>query len=437
MSGISVAVIGAGAAGLCAARHLIPLSSVRTTVFEQASCVGGTWVYTDNVGQNEHGQPIHSSMYKNLRTNLPKEVMAFPDYPFQNSSGESFLHHSDVLRYLEDYKKHFDIEKFIKYNMRISDVRPRISDGSTKWEVTANCLKTQQKEISSFDYIMICNGHYSIPIVPDIPDISKYSGTFIHSHDYRSPEKFDQKSVLILGGGASGTDICVELSKHAKHVYLSHNNPFLTTDLPVNVSQVKGVESCIGFDSFSLTDGSQIQCDAVILATGYEYNFPFLSDSCEITVTKRRVSPLYKHFINIEHPSMCFIGIPVQICPFPQFDLQIRYFVKMIAGKLQLPSKLEMYDDLEREVNWRLNELRMSEKHLHKMGTLQWTYNKEIAELGNLVPIPQGVENLYNAVWERRRTNLPDYKKDSYSMIDSEHFSGNIFIPETGTYKNI
>ena len=28
---------------------------------------------------------IHSSMYKNLRTNLPKEVMAFPDFPFDDS----------------------------------------------------------------------------------------------------------------------------------------------------------------------------------------------------------------------------------------------------------------------------------------------------------------------------------------------------------------
>ena len=62
---ISVAVIGAGAAGLCVARHLMKHS--RICVFEQASVVGGTWVYTDQTGRDDAGCPIHSSMYANLR----------------------------------------------------------------------------------------------------------------------------------------------------------------------------------------------------------------------------------------------------------------------------------------------------------------------------------------------------------------------------------
>ena len=42
------------------------------------------------------GEPIHSSMYLDLKTNLPKEVMAFPDFPFRNTD-DSFLHHSKVF----------------------------------------------------------------------------------------------------------------------------------------------------------------------------------------------------------------------------------------------------------------------------------------------------------------------------------------------------
>jgi cation diffusion facilitator CzcD-associated flavoprotein CzcO len=60
-----VAVIGAGAAGLCAARHL--MKHFRISVFEQASAVGGTWVYTDQTGRDDAGCLIHSSMYANLR----------------------------------------------------------------------------------------------------------------------------------------------------------------------------------------------------------------------------------------------------------------------------------------------------------------------------------------------------------------------------------
>lgn len=65
---IRVAVIGAGAAGLCVGRYLSAQPDVFSTViYEQTSCVGGTWVYTDRTDYDEHGLPIHSSMYKNLR----------------------------------------------------------------------------------------------------------------------------------------------------------------------------------------------------------------------------------------------------------------------------------------------------------------------------------------------------------------------------------
>ena len=61
-------MIGAGAAGLTAARHLTSqLDVFDVSVFEQASRVGGTWVYNENTGTDERGFPVHSSMYRNLR----------------------------------------------------------------------------------------------------------------------------------------------------------------------------------------------------------------------------------------------------------------------------------------------------------------------------------------------------------------------------------
>lgn len=40
-------------------------------------------------------------------------------------------------------------------------------------------------------------------------------------------------------------------------------------------------------------------------------------------VDGNQVKPLYKHMINCDFPSMAFLGIPVQICPFPMFDFQV------------------------------------------------------------------------------------------------------------------
>lgn len=68
MSGYRMCVIGAGAAGVCAARHLLVEDCVsEVDVLEQAQQLGGTWVYTENVGYDSFGLPIHTSMYKSLR----------------------------------------------------------------------------------------------------------------------------------------------------------------------------------------------------------------------------------------------------------------------------------------------------------------------------------------------------------------------------------
>ena len=65
---VRVCVIGAGAAGLAAARHLTShLDMFDVSVFEQASSVGGTWIYNEKTGTDERGLPVYSSMYQSLR----------------------------------------------------------------------------------------------------------------------------------------------------------------------------------------------------------------------------------------------------------------------------------------------------------------------------------------------------------------------------------
>jgi cation diffusion facilitator CzcD-associated flavoprotein CzcO len=48
------------------------------------------------------------------RTNLPKELVAFPDLPFPDTLEESFIKHTDVLAYLETYAQVYDLKKHIK-----------------------------------------------------------------------------------------------------------------------------------------------------------------------------------------------------------------------------------------------------------------------------------------------------------------------------------
>lgn len=67
-----VAVVGAGAAGLCAARHILSRLDrfAPPVLFELGGKVGGTWCYDERVGTDGAGRPIHSSMYRDLRSVL-------------------------------------------------------------------------------------------------------------------------------------------------------------------------------------------------------------------------------------------------------------------------------------------------------------------------------------------------------------------------------
>lgn len=62
----NIAVIGTGPSGLVAAKYAIE-KGFNVTVFEQNDVIGGVWWYTDEIGKNKYGIPIHTSMYKGLR----------------------------------------------------------------------------------------------------------------------------------------------------------------------------------------------------------------------------------------------------------------------------------------------------------------------------------------------------------------------------------
>ena len=95
-----------------------------------------------------------------FRTNLPKEVMAFPDFPFP-SEWSSFLSHQQVLKYLEDYTSHFDLYKYIQFNSIVNSVRPLTGAGDSQqplWEVVVMDADTKESQVLLFNAVIVCNG---------------------------------------------------------------------------------------------------------------------------------------------------------------------------------------------------------------------------------------------------------------------------------------
>ncbi|XP_045192813.2 uncharacterized protein LOC123549080 isoform X1 [Mercenaria mercenaria] len=415
---IRVAVIGGGAAGLCALRHLTSRPELyEATGFEQLSGEGGTWRYTDTIGKYDNGMPVQSSMYKNLRTNLPKEVMAFPGFPFP-SNLPSFIRHEDVLQYLKDYSKYYNLQKSIKFDTKVERVSPVETGSKLEWKIVYSSTESTETEL--FDAVFVCNGHYAIPLVPKLEGAEEFGGIITHSHDYRVPDPYKDKTVVCLGAAASGQDVSLDIASKAKKVIISHNKPRLQTPLPGNMCQQPGIERLTS-DSVIFKNGIEEKIDVIMLCTGYRYWFPFLDKVCEVHIEDERVTPLYKHIIHAKFPSLAFIGICKTICPFPQFENQVKFFISTLDGSQKLPSEDEMMSDIEEDLRKRLEE-GMPVRYAHTMGPRQWAYNDSLAEMGKFEPIPKAVQILYDEVHRMRIKNLPNYKQKQYRLTGDTSF---------------
>lgn len=87
----SIGIIGAGAAGICGAKHMLE-DGCDVTVYELGSHIGGMWVY-----QNDNGR---SSAYRTLHINTARDLTNFSDLRF-DSSVPPFPSHWDMARYLK------------------------------------------------------------------------------------------------------------------------------------------------------------------------------------------------------------------------------------------------------------------------------------------------------------------------------------------------
>ncbi|XP_078527609.1 uncharacterized protein LOC144799878 [Lissotriton helveticus] len=424
---LQVGVIGAGAAGLCAARHILaqPAVFAAPVVFESSDRIGGTWVYNEKTGTSDDGLPIHSSMYRALKTNLPKEIMAYPDYPFPPNL-PSFLHHSQVLAYLESYADRFKVKEHIQFHTMVEQVMPISklegeNDGTRAWEVTVRYVGDRGGSVTHrFDAIMVCNGHYFDPFIPELPGVEKFEGLILHSHAYRCPEQFTDKTVVVLGAGPSGIDIALEICTVAKQVILSHRKTLLECPLPTNLRQAPSVQ---GFSPISVhfQDGSLQQADAFIFCTGYNYRFPFLMHQTGLQAGGVSLAPLYKHLIHPELPNLFFIGLCTGDFPCILFDCQVQYCLAVLAGSCHLPSQEVMAAEVDKEYQCYLATGKPP-KNFVKLDSLQEGYCHLLAEVARFKPVPPVIFQVGEATDKFRAADLVNYKSINLHLLSDEEW---------------
>lgn len=415
---VKVGVIGAGAAGLCAIRHALSFGC-DVIAFEQSDTIGGTWVYNEANGKDKHGNHIHSSMYRGLHTNLPKELMSFPDFPFPHQD-KSFIPARDVDDYLNRYADAFNLRRHIKFEHQVLRVRP-LPDDDSGWEVIALNLVSREYETHHFENILVCNGHFSTPFRARITGSKSFRGRQMHSHDYRHPGIFTGRNVLVVGGGPSGVDITQEIAQRAKKVFWSNH---LTPPKVVSAQNVVQKTDVQHFDEEGATfvNGSRETFDDVVYCTGYRYTFPFLSVDCGVFCDDNYVRPLYKHCVSINSPSMAMIGLPFLCCPFQMFDLQIRFSLTFMTGRKALPSRDEMRQDTDREMNGKWQSgVKRSKAHALGKGH-QDKYYAELASTAAILPLKPFVCKMYDQNRLHVERDLANYRRYKFTLLDDENF---------------
>uniref|UniRef100_A0A8C9Y7D5 Flavin-containing monooxygenase n=1 Tax=Sander lucioperca TaxID=283035 RepID=A0A8C9Y7D5_SANLU len=376
-----VAVIGAGAAGLCAAKHVLS----RLNRFAPPV----------RVGTYANGRPIHSSMYRDLRTNLPKEVMMFPDFPF-DSRLNSFLPHHEVQRYLESYCQSHAIRPHIRFNTAVDSVRPvEGEEKTTTWQMTSSDSSGRQKT-ETFDAVF-AKCHSSLSLSPSL-SLSLSIGEVLHSHSYRYAEPYAGQTVVVLGAKASGLDISIELVKVGAKVTLSHRLPRITYPLPAGIQQSSPVVAVEDDGRLRFQDGSVSAADL-----GLE-------------IQDHVMTPLYHFLTPPAFPSLFFIGICKMVCPFPNFNVQVQFCLAVLDGSVALPSRGQMEEEVRRELQEKLAR-GVEHRHLHMMQLEQWDYCDALARLGGFTPLPPVIRSLYEEVWRQRGVHPQKYRDLNYQLV--------------------
>jgi thioredoxin reductase len=431
MTGAQVAVIGAGAAGLVTARELLRAGHT-PTVYEQADRVGGVWVYNpqtdDDLSGRAASQPVYSSMYDSLRTNLPSDLMAFLDYPFDARGGgeddwHRFPHHSRVLIYLENFCRDHKLQPCLKLSHTVTRVTPV---GHT-WQVCSTGANPDKAiTTATFDAVVICNGHYSVPRLPQLPGIENFQGDTLHSHNYRDPQPFTDKKVVLWGAAASGADISREILRVAREVHWcghalrdnSQSGASARQTQPSKPSSTSGASQVythgdpVGFDHqgrlIFKNEPALDEIDSFMFCTGYDYQFPFL-DKDIVTVTDNWVHPLYQDLLSPAHPNLAFIGLPYLIVPFPLFEIQARWFSRLLAGQFDLPDKATMARAIDSQTQ-SLRAAGVETRHWHKLADKQTPYFNQLATQCGERPLPDWFGQLTQAAQHARLANPAHFR---------------------------
>jgi putative flavoprotein involved in K+ transport len=174
-----VVIVGAGSAGLATAA-LLQRDGLRPLVLEAGPEPGAAW----------------RGRYDRLRLHTPRLLSGLPGLRIPRRYGR-WVRRDDLLEYFRDYTAEHDLE--VRLNCRVERLEP-------SWT-----LHTSDGPIEA-EHVVVATGYNGAPFVPDWPGRESFTGELIHSSEYRNPQPFRDRDVLVVGAGNSGAEIAHDVA---------------------------------------------------------------------------------------------------------------------------------------------------------------------------------------------------------------------------------
>jgi dimethylaniline monooxygenase (N-oxide forming) len=373
-SGARVAVIGAGPGGLSAAKHALE-AGFDVTVFEASDDLGGQW----------HTTAAHSGIWPGMRTNTSRAMTAFSDFPAP-ATHELHPRAEQIHGYLRAYATTFGVTDRIRFDTEVRSLCPGWRVDGEPFDavvVASGRFHAPQRPtvvegftgelLHAFDYrgadhfrdrraLVYGNGVSGHEIASDIatvaPVISAYRKPryvlqknvdgvssdwqwYTHIGALRRaatpPEEYARlmrARVLQVAGnpadfGAPEPDVNFAVAGHSLcQDYLAQVRAGSITCRPA-IASVSGRQ-------VTFADGARAEVDAIVCATGYRLDIPFLSSELW-----SRLGPDLRLYRRTMHPALPTFGVigqfGLQGPYFPLLELQARWIVGVWAGRIPAP----------------------------------------------------------------------------------------------------
>jgi len=161
-------------------------------IFEQGSTLGGQWTGLQGL----------SGVWPTLHTNTSRVLTAFSD--LEPSAAEVFVSNGEVLAYLHRYADKFALTEKIRLNTKVD----KLSRTETGYAVE------HSGGVEQFSRVVVATGRFHAPAIPRVAGLDTFSGSegVLSTYDYKHPERYRGKRVLVGGCAVSALEIAADLA---------------------------------------------------------------------------------------------------------------------------------------------------------------------------------------------------------------------------------